>query len=210
MSLFDKIKAWFGAKPAANDTTTESEQPDDGGPKQPKTPAAEADTPRESASVEADDEPREKGQSTPKEDARLEAEGRALFDAGDPAAAISFLSKHGILFARHEPTTLPCLCKRCLRPDVSTAESGRVRYVRDFVVTKHRVFFYWTPAELGDDAKQVRASMRSELRHRLRVLATKEEETRQGMNPFTKQPITILPKHERRRRINPFTGKPIP
>jgi hypothetical protein len=66
------------------------------------------------------------------------------------------------------------------------------------------------PVELAEDAKQVRASMRAELRHRLRALATKEDEPRQGINPFTKQPMTIAPKYARTRRINPFTGKLVP
>jgi hypothetical protein len=135
-----------------------------------------------------------------------------LFDEDRPADAIALLSERGILFARHEVTALPCLCRRCLRPELRTAESSGVAYVRDFVVTRHRVLFYWTPTELTADAKHVRASLRAELRQRLRVLASKEEDQvpRAGVNPFTKEPIAILPKHERRRRINPFTGKPVP
>jgi hypothetical protein len=93
---------------------------------------------------------------------------------------------------------------------VSTAEAEGVAYVRDFVVTRYRALFYWTPSELRSDAGQVRASMRSALRQRLRVLATKEDQPRQTINPFTKEPVTILPKQDRRIRINPFTGKPVP
>lgn len=115
-----------------------------------------------------------------------------------------------ILFARHDDTTsLPCLCAKCLRPEVSAAEAHGVAFVRDFVVTEFRALFYWTPAELAGDALQVRASMRSELRERLRVLA-RNEEPRQAVNPFTKEVVTILPREDRRVRINPFTRKPVP
>jgi hypothetical protein len=209
MSIFDKIKAWFGAKPPANDAVS-LEQGEGAQREEPTDVESDAKQSKEPAHAEQTDADRGKRRTTPQEDARLEQEGRALFDADKPADAIAFLSKRGILFARHEVTTLPCLCQRCLRPELRTAESGGVAYVRDFVVTRHRVFFYWTPAELNEDAKQVRASMRAELRQRLRTIASKEEVPRLGLNPFTKQPITILPKHERRRRINPFTGKPVP
>ncbi|WP_394845055.1 hypothetical protein LZC95_49385 [Pendulispora brunnea] len=182
MSIFDKIKAWFGGKPA----------------------------PVEPAPVEPAPARREKRRVTAKDDARLESEARGLFDAGQAAEGIALLSERGVLFARHEATTLPCLCRQCLRPELAAAEGAGIAYARDFVVTRNKVLFYWTPVELSDNAKQVRASMRAEVRHRLRVLASKEEETRQAINPFTKEPMTILPKHERRPRVNPFTGKPVP
>jgi hypothetical protein len=190
MSIFDKLKSLLGATaPPANDGTS--------GEKAPAENAASAGT-------------AEKRMTSPAEDARLEGEARALFDAGDAIGAISLLASRGILFARHEGTSLPCLCKGCLRPEVNATESGGVAYVRDFVVTKHRVLFYWMPAELAGDARQVRASMRAELRSRLRILRSKEDQPKHGINPFTKQPIVIPPKHDRRRRINPFTGKRVP
>ncbi len=143
------------------------------------------------------------------EDARLEAEARKLHDAGDRTGALSLLEAGGALFARHEPTALPCLCEQCLQPDLSEAESQGVAYVRDFVVTERRVLFYWMPAELAGNAKQVRASMRAELRARGAALRLWQTEPRKGVNPFTKESISI-PGELRRTRINPFTGKPVP
>src|SRR5258708_2250639 len=97
MSFLDKIKSLFGATPDANDGAT----------------------PDANAGATPDEGPGPKRRATSKEDARLEAEGRALFEGGDPTAALSLLRSRGILFARHEPTSLPCLCGRCLRPEVS-------------------------------------------------------------------------------------------
>ena len=97
---------------------------------------------------------------------------------------------------------------RCLDAGRDEANSGGVDYVRDFVVTQHRVLFYWSPKELIGDARQVRASMRSELRKQLRVRAAKEDEPRQAIDPFTTRPVTIMPR--RQKRINPFSGKPVP
>lgn len=147
---------------------------------------------------------------TAKDDLRVESEARALFDRGDAAGAIAYLGDHAILFARHEVTSLPCLCARCLRPEPSAITAEGVPYLRDFVIKSYRALFYWAPAELSGNAGQMRASMRSALRERLRALAAKEEEPRQVVNPFTKKVETILPKRDQRARINPFTGKPVP
>jgi hypothetical protein len=186
MSVFDKIRGWFAAKPA-NDAAVPEQV--------------------EGKSVERQQSER---RTTPAEDMRTEQTARDLFREGKAADALAFLSERGVLFAKHGSTSLPCLCQQCLRPDLDVAEREGVVYLRDFVVTQHRVFFYWMPAELREDAKQVRASMRGEVRHRLRVRATKADEPKQAFNPFTKEPITIQPKHVRRRHINPFTGKPVP
>lgn len=193
MSLFDKIKGWFGTNAPANDAAKPNvEAKDDTEPEHVPAPRASeapskaprsSETPYRSAQPAGSSEPKPKRRTTPKEDARLEAEARTLFAGGDSSGGLSLLGKGGILFARREATTLPCLCKRCLLPDLDTAESAGVSYVRDFVVTRHHVFFYWMPAELSGDAKQVRASMRSEVRHRLRVRAAKADEPRQGVNP---------------------------
>jgi hypothetical protein len=183
VSIFDKLKSLLGGRPPANANA--------------QSPEPEREEPARG--------------TTAQEDARTEAEARSLFDAGEAAEAIALLSRKAILFARHEPgSALPCLCRRCLVPDVRRAESGGVAYDRDFVVSWHRALFYWAPSELAASARQLRASMRAALRQRLRLRTRKSDEPRQGINPFTKQPITIVPRGWRRRRTNPFTGKPIP
>jgi hypothetical protein len=210
MSVFDKFKNWLTGKAPADVGTPETPS------SVPPEPQSDRTSRSGEASAESPPAPSPPGEASPrkrwtaKDDARVESEARDLFERGDGAGGIEHLAKNAILFARHETTSLPCLCAKCLKPEVSTAEAEGVPYVRDFVVTRYRVLFYWTPSELVDDAGQVRASMRSALRQRLRVLATKEDQPRQAINPFTNEPVTILPKQDRRVRINPFTGKPIP
>lgn len=147
--------------------------------------------------------------TTPEQDARIESEARALFDRGEGEEAISRLRNRVIVFNRHQPTTLPCLCKACLVPELRRCEGLGVKYVRDFVVARHHALFYWMPEELQDAAKQVRSSMRAELRAALKrpkrvrpsVIAAPP---RQGINPFTNQVMTTRPRPP---RVNPFTGK---
>jgi hypothetical protein len=172
MSFVDRLKALFGTKaPPARAPL-------------PHSVASESHTEKITAPRTIRDKD-ERKRATTQEDARIESEARALFDAGDRAGGIAFLSKHAVLFSRHEATSLPCLCARCLRPDLDKAEAAGVAYIRDFVVARHRAFFYWSLAELAADARQVRASMRSEVRVRLRARATKSDKPRPGMNPFT-------------------------
>lgn len=212
MSIFDRLKALLGmTRPDAEEVDAAAEPATPEEPSREETPipaAAASSTPPEPEAAEEGSTPRKAARA--EEDRRIESAARALFAKEDAAAAIAFLREHAVMFARHEPapTSLPCLCVRCLDAGRGEASSGGVDYVRDFVVTQHRVLFYWSPKELVGDARQLRASMRSELRRQLRVRATKEDEPRETINPFTKQPVTIMPR--RRKRINPFTGKPVP
>jgi hypothetical protein len=123
------------------------------------------------------------------EDARLEAEARTHARCGDHGAALASLRRQVVLLARHEATTLPCLCERCLDPALETTEAAGVAWVRDFVVARHRALFYWMPAELAGRTRQVRASMRAEIRDRLR--------TRSG----------AVPVRDKQRMLDPFAGK---
>ena len=192
MSLFDKLKRLLGGKqaaPASNDNEPSNVAPEPG----------EAAPPRA-----------HKRRTKPQEDARLEAEARERFDAADPAGAVALLAKL-IMFSAHQSGELPCLCRDCLRPELLEVDVAGERYVRDFVVAKHRVLFYWAPAELARNAKQLRSSMRAALRERLRALAHEEPPPREGINPFTKEPIVIPSKEQRARPIvNPLTGKRLP
>jgi len=131
--------------------------------------------------------------TTPHEDARIENEARALFESGDAAALLELLSTRALLFAKHDASSLPCLCQRCLRPDQRNAESAGVEYELDFVVSWRRALFYWAPRELSRDKTQLRASMRGQLRQRLRAL--QRERHRGKVAPAA--------------RVNPFTGEPL-
>jgi hypothetical protein len=157
----------------------------------------------------SEEEPASAPRWTAKDDAYLEREARTLFVAGEAADAIALLGDRGLLFARHELGSLPCLCRKCLAPEAGDADLDGVRFVRDFVVVRRRVLFYWTPAELVSDAKQVRASMRAAVEDRLRAPEVHATEPRQGVNPFTKEPVTFQPRRLRL-RVNPLTGKPLP
>jgi hypothetical protein len=57
---------------------------------------------------------------------------------------------------------LPCLCRRCLQPELVQAEADGLSFVRRFVVGNKRVLWYWAPAEIADDpglARSVRARL---------------------------------------------------
>lgn len=170
MSLFDKIKSWFA--PASPAQSAEVEVP------------ANEDV-DEGAEVPQPPETRPRKRWTAKDDAELEGRARALLASGRAADAVELLGTANLL-ARHETTRLPCLCARCLKVAPDFFEVEGVRYVRDFVVARYRVLFYWTPEELMDDAKQVRASMRSSLRSQLRLRRAAARPT--AINPFTDRP----------------------
>jgi hypothetical protein len=192
VSFFEKLKKLLGGKqtaPASNDPQPSGKGSEPGEPPRPRAPQR---------------------RTKPQEDARLEAEARELFDAGDPAGAVALLAKL-ILFSAHQSEGLPCLCRDCLRPELREVDVAGERYVRDFVVAKHRVLFYWAPAELARSVKQLRASMRAALRERVRALAHEEHLRREGINPFSKEPIVIPPKEQRTPPlVNPLTGKRLP
>jgi len=148
----------------------------------------------------------EKKRTSRAESAQLETEGRALFDAGDAAAAIELLRNRSVLLAKHAPGALPCLCARCLVPELDSARSGETEYQRDFVVSSSRTLFYWAPAELLANRRQLRASMRATLRLRLDESRRQAGVAREGINPFTGDTIEI-PAATQRASLNPFTGK---
>jgi len=207
MSIFDKLKGWLGGK-APPEPEPEPEPVVPAAPE--AAPAAEAAPPEEPA---PEDEETEEADPAPRwtaaDDAQLDSEARALFADGDASRALELLGERGLLFACHEARALPCLCRKCATPEGDVAEHAGIAFVRDFVVKRRRVLFYWMPAELAGDAKQVRASMRAAVEDQLRPPPVHSTEPRQGINPFTKQPVTIQPKGARL-RINPLTGKPLP
>jgi hypothetical protein len=205
MPFFDKIKSWFAKRPA--NANAEPAPPAAPTPKATPYRGTVTAAPTEAPTAGAARLARaERARLSAERARRLEEEARSCFDSGDPAKGIELLQE-SVLLARHEQTSLPCLCRKCLLPDLQVAESGGVTYVRDFVVAWNRVLFYWMPEELSPNARQVRASMRAALRRRLFVRARRADEVRQGINPFTREPIAI---HPRQRHVrDPFTGKTI-
>lgn len=193
MAFFEKLKAWFAGSPHPRALEPKEPAPATKPPKSAELAPAiicKAEPTPAAATVR---EPRQERatRTTPKEDARIEAEARTLFESGNASALLEFLGERSLLFAKHQTSTLPCLCQRCLQPDQRHAESGGVEYELDFVVSWRRALFYWAPRELSRDQTQLRASMRSELRQRLRTLQRERNRGQVEAGP----------------RINPFTGE---
>lgn len=71
-----------------------------------------------------------------------------------------------INLSAHDGPTLPCLCRRCLDPEVVEAEAEGVRFVRQFVVAGGRVLYYWAPIEVAA-SPGLQRSVRARLANRL-------------------------------------------
>lgn len=95
---------------------------------------------------------------------------QALADGGRWREAVQRLEETLVNLTAHDPSTLPCLCRRCLpreggeRP---AAELGEMRFTVDFVVARGRVLYYWLPGELGASRRLVARSVEAELKQRL-------------------------------------------
>ena len=70
----------------------------------------------------------------------------------------------------HEASPLPCLCKRCFNPEKTRAEVEGVTFLRSHAVARGRVLYYWIPAELEADQKQVRRAVVARMEAKLRGL----------------------------------------
>ena len=183
MAWWDKLKGWL-----ASGTDV---------PEVARDEASESDVRSEAAAGEP-----------VRSDTEIEREARALFAAGDPAGAIALLRNAAVLFAAHQDSDLPCLCAGCLEPELAGAEHDGIRYVREFTIASHRVLFFWMPEELAANAKQVRKSLRAELRRQLDRRARQVDKPRTGINPFTKERIEIPPRRPRP-VTNPFIGEKV-
>jgi hypothetical protein len=87
---------------------------------------------------------------------------KALEHAGRHREAAEALATGLVNLTAHDGPTLPCLCRRCLQPDLAAAEADGMAFVRRFVVGNGRVLWYWAPAEIADDpglARSVRARL---------------------------------------------------
>ena len=112
---------------------------------------------------------RELLEEDPANEARRAKLARLLTEAGRHAEAAAVLAEHLVNLTAHDGPTLPCLCRRCLQPGLAEAEAEGMRFLRRFVVARGRVLWYWSPAEIADDAgmhRSVRANLDRRLAHR--------------------------------------------
>lgn len=197
MSFFSKLWERITGAPASPPAADAAEHAAPDAPNQTAITAA-ASAPPARAPEDRDERPQ--GQGADAEDTRrwsdgddesLEERARALGEAGDAAGALDLLSREGMLLVEHVAhDRTPCLCRRCLVPDVTACEAGGITFQRDFVVARRRVLFYWAPAELGADPVKLRFSMRNALRARVHELQLARRRLRPRVNPFTGQPLS--------------------
>ena len=105
---------------------------------------------------------------TPDDAALREQAARQLLAEKRPVEATAVLQDRLIHVNAHETGTLPCLCKRCMEPEMLTTSALESRFTRDFTVAEGRVLFFWLPDDLAGQARRVRRSVHVGLRHRLR------------------------------------------
>jgi hypothetical protein len=102
----------------------------------------------------------------PKDELLRARAAAALGAAGRHREAAELLADGLINLNAHDGPTLPCLCRRCLQPELVAAEADGLAFVRRFVVGNGRVLWYWAPAEIADDpglARSVRARLLARL-----------------------------------------------
>lgn len=102
----------------------------------------------------------------PKDELLRARAAEALGAAGRHREAAELLADGLVNLNAHDGPTLPCLCRRCLQPELVAAEADGLEFVRRFVVGDGRVLWYWAPAEIADDpglARSVRARLLARL-----------------------------------------------
>jgi hypothetical protein len=100
--------------------------------------------------------------ATPDDELLRSRTAELLSGAGRHREAVELLAAKLVNLNAHDGPTLPCLCRRCLQPDLVEAEADGMPFVRRFVVGNGRVLYYWAPAEIADDpglARSVRARL---------------------------------------------------
>jgi hypothetical protein len=65
--------------------------------------------------------------------------------------AAALLGEGFVNLTAHDGPTLPCLCRRCLQPELGHAQAEGMGFVRRFAVAHGRVLWFWVPHELADD-----------------------------------------------------------
>jgi hypothetical protein len=104
--------------------------------------------------------------AAPKDELLRARAAEALEAAGRHSEAAELLTAGLVNLNAHDGPTLPCLCRRCLQPELARAEADGLEFVRRFVVGNGRVLWYWAPAEIANDpglARSVRARVLARL-----------------------------------------------
>jgi hypothetical protein len=96
-----------------------------------------------------------------------EKAARALQREGRHVEAVQLLTGSLRNLTAHEPPPLPCLCRKCLDPERTSAELFGLSYDREFAVAKGRVLFYWVPRELAHRRDGVVQAVQSRLEDKL-------------------------------------------
>jgi hypothetical protein len=92
---------------------------------------------------------------------------RALHAAGQRREAVALLQAGFVHLNAHDAGSLPCLCKRCLDPEVDRVAVSATEFVRDHALAQGRILFYWMPASLAGSEAEVRRNVAARLRSRL-------------------------------------------
>lgn len=108
---------------------------------------------------------------------------RELLDLGALAEVRQALAGLAHLNA-HDPSGLPCVCRRCWELSPTTHEHGGVMFARDLIVKSGKVLFYWAPQELAASAAHLRRSVRASLSIRLAALAKSREKHQRARPEF--------------------------
>ncbi len=90
----------------------------------------------------------------------------SLTELGRHGEAAAVLARSLKNLTAHDGPTLPCLCRRCLQPELVVAEAEGMQFRRRFAVARGRVLWYWVPVEFADDeslARSVAARLQSRL-----------------------------------------------
>lgn len=84
----------------------------------------------------------------------------------------------------HDPSGLPCICRRCWELSGARCEHGGLSFTRDVIVKNGKALFFWAPAELAEDATKLRRSVRASLSVRLATLAKNRKKHQRARPEF--------------------------
>jgi hypothetical protein len=121
--------------------------------------------------------------AAPDDEALREKTARDLLAMGSIVEAREALAGLAHLNA-HDPSSLPCLCRRCWELAEPTCERGGLVFARDLVVKSRKVLFYWAPEELFTNATDLRRSVRASLGVRLETLARNRKKHQRARPAF--------------------------
>lgn len=103
----------------------------------------------------------------PQDESLRDQAARGLYTAGRRREAVALLQAGFVHLNAHDTGSLPCLCKRCLDPEVDRVAVSGTEFVRDHALAQGRILFYWMPASLAGSEAEVRRNVVARLRSRL-------------------------------------------